>query len=270
MAKFEFKQEVKCNCGCDRVLGIVLGKMKSPGMWAIAEENGIAFVNEKKMVGVDSEVKGPAAETVKIPKEIAAILDLKEYSSSPNGMWEVLDKHAHKLFETPWLFEKGNLIKLARAIEDGYEVEEPEIKKGDYVVFENKQVKWIAKCCGIKEKKLQFEYAIEFKLGKYDYDNGGEVPMYMFDVRIATEEEVKEFRRAAAFIKNNRKLNQFKPYDIATDKNGSLVRVEKESDANGEVIVFYGNEEDEYLAVSRPAAELTLRYIAEDRVDLED
>lgn len=270
MEKFEFGQRVKCNCGCNSTNGIVLGKTRVPGMWAVVLKDGIVFANEDSLVVNESEVKEPATAVVKIPKEIAEILDLKEYSSAPNGMWEVLDKNAHKLFETPWLFEKGNLIKLARAIEDGYEVEEPEIKKGDYVVFENKMVKWIAKCCGIKEKKLQFEYAVEFKLGKYDYDNGGEVPIYMFDVRIATKEEAKELRRAAAFIKNNRKFNQFKPYDMATDKHGALVRVEKEPGANGEVIVFYGNEEDEYLAVSRPAAELTPRFLAEDRVDLED
>ncbi|HGH7177564.1 TPA: hypothetical protein ACJMKJ_005208 [Bacillus wiedmannii] len=269
MKNFEFRQEVKCTCGCNRIVGIVLGKMKVPGMWAVAMDEGVVFVNEEKIAAVESEVKEPATAVVKIPKEIADILDLKEYSSVPNAMWEVLDKHAHKLFKTSWLFEKGNLIKLARAIEDGYEVEEPEIKTGNYVVFETNQTKWIAKCCGFKEKKLQFEYAIEFKLGKYDYDSGGEVPVDMFDIRIATEEEVKEFLRAAAFIKNNRKFNQFKPYDMATDMHGSLVRVEKEPDTNGDVIVFYGNEEDGYLAASRPAAELTLRYLAEDRVDLE-
>ncbi|WP_312498181.1 hypothetical protein [Bacillus luti] len=269
MKNFEFRQEVKCTCGCNRIVGIVLGKMKAPGMWAVAMDEGVAFVNEEKIAAVENEVKEPATAVVKIPKEIADILDLKAYSSFPNAMWEVLDKHAHKLFKTPWLFEKGNLIKLARAIENGYEVEGPVIKKGDYIVFETPKVKWIAKCNGLEAGSLHFECAIEFKLGKYDHDDGGSVPMDMFAVRVATKEEVKEWRRAAAFIKNNRKLNQFKPYDMATDKNGLLVRVEKEPGANGEVIVFYGNEEDEYLAVSRPAAELTPRFLAEDRVDLE-
>lgn len=269
MKKFEFKQEVKCNCGCDRIVGIVLGETGVPGMWAVAEEKGLAFVNEKNLVAVEGEVKETAKEVVKIPKEIADVLDLKAYSSSPNAMWEILNKQSHKLFKTTWMFEKGNLIKLARAIEYGYEVEGPAIKKGDYVVFENKEVKWIAECCGVEDNKLQFDYAIEFKLGKYDYDNGGEVPIDMFDVRLATAEEVKELKRAASFIKNNRKFNLFMPFDIATDTNGSWVRVVEQLNVSGDVVVLYGNEEDGYLATSRPAAELNLQYLAEDRANPE-
>lgn len=269
MKKFEFKQEVKCNCGCDRIVGIVLGETGVPGMWAVAEEKGLAFINEKNLVAAESEVKENAAEFVKLPKEIAEVLDLKGYSSSPNAMWEILGKQAHKLFKTTWLFEKGNLIKLARAIEEGYEVESPVIRKGDHVVFENEKVKWIAECCGVEDNKLQFDYAIEFKLGKYDYDNGGEVPMDMFDVRLATSEEVRELKRAASFVKNNRKFNLFMPFDMATDTNGAWVRVVEQLDVSGDVVVLYGNEEDGYLATSRPAAELNLQYLAEDRVNPE-
>ncbi|KAA0784323.1 DUF1642 domain-containing protein [Bacillus sp. BB56-3] len=261
MKKFEFKQEVKCTCGCNRILGIVLAGIKESGMWAIAREEGVAFMHEKNM----DVVKEPA---VKIPKEIADILGLKQYSSAPNAMWEILNKQAHELFKTSWLFEKGNLIKLARAIEYGYEVEAPVIRKNDYVVFENKDVKWIAKCSGVEGNEIEYAYAIEFKLGKYDHDDGGKVTMDLFDVRVATEDEEKALRRAAAFIKNNRKFNQFMPFDIAVDKSGYVVRVEKETDKDGNVVVFYGNEEDGYLSASRPAAELTLRYLAEDRVDL--
>ena len=269
MKKLEFKQEVKCNCGCNRSVGIVLGETGVPGMWAVASEKGLTFVNENKLVAVESEVQQAAEEKVKIPKEIADVLDLKAYSSSPNAMWEILNKQSHKLFKTSWMFEKGNLIKLARAIEYGYEVEGPAIHKGDHVVFENKEVKWIAECCGMEDNKLQFDYAIEFKLGKYDYDNGGEVPINMFDVRLATEEEVKELKRAASFIKNNRKFNLFMPFDIATDTNGSWVRVVEQLDVSGDVVVLYGNEEDGYLATSRPAAELNLQYLAEDRANPE-
>lgn len=261
MKKFEFKQEVKCTCGCNRILGIVLAEIKESGMWAIAREEGIAIIHEKNI----DAVKEPP---VKIPKEIADILGLKQYSSAPNAMWEILNKQALELFKTSWLFEKGNLIKLARAIEYGYEAEAPVIRKNDYVVFENKDVKWIAKCSGVEGNEIEYAYAIEFKLGKYDHDDGGKVTMDLFDVRVATEDEVKELQRAAVFIKNNRKFNQFMPFDIAIDKSGHVVRVEKETDKDGDVVVFYGNEEDGYLAASRPAAELTLRYLAEDRVDL--
>lgn len=262
MNKFEFKQEVKCTCGCNR-LGIVLGKTKVLGIWAVAREEGVAFMHEKNI----DVVKEPA---VKIPKEIADILGLKQYSSAPNAMWEILNKQAHELFKTSWLFEKGNLIKLARAIEYGYEVEAPVIRKNDYVVFENKDVKWIAKCSGVEGNEIEYAYAIEFKLGKYDHDDGGgKVTMDLFDVRVATEDEAKALRRAATFIKNNRKFNQFMPFDIAIDKDGSVVRVEKETSGDGNVVVLYGNEEDGYLATSRPASELTLRYLAENRVDLE-
>ncbi|HDR6825807.1 TPA: hypothetical protein QCV86_002998 [Bacillus thuringiensis] len=270
MKEFKFKQEVKCNCGCNRILGIILGKAKVPEKWVVATEEGIAFVNGKNMVVVENEIKETATEPVKIPKEIANVLDLKAYSSSPNAMWEILDKQAHKLFETSWLFEKGNLIKLARAIEDGYEVEGPVINKGDYFVYENSMVKWIARCTKTVGFHVHFDYAIEFKLGRYDYDEDGSIPSDTFDVRIATKEEVKELQRTAAFIKNNRTFNLFKPYDVATDKKGNAVRVEKETDKDGNVVVFYGNEEDGYLATSRSASELTLRYLAEDRVDLED
>ncbi|MDA2113125.1 hypothetical protein PDN20_28315 [Bacillus cereus] len=260
MNKFEFKQEVKCTCGCNR-LGIVLGKTKAPGIWVVAMEEGVAFMHEKNI----DVVKEPA---VKIPKEIADILGLKQYSSAPNAMWEILNKQAHELFKTSWLFEKGNLIKLARAIEYGYEVEAPVIQKNDYFVIESKDVKWIAKCNGLEGNKIEFAYAIEFNLGKYDYDDGGKFSKDLMDVRIATEDEAKELRRAAAFIRNNRRFNQFMPFDIAIDKSGNVVRVEKETDKDGNVVVLYGNEEDGYLAASRPAAELTLRYLAEDRVDL--
>ncbi|AKR38503.1 hypothetical protein P4K49_29665 [Bacillus cereus] len=269
MKEFKFKQEVKCNCGCNRILGIILGRSKASEMWAVAAEAGIAFVNGKNMVAVENETKETAIDPVKIPKEIADVLDLKAYSSTPNAMWEILNKHAHKLFKTSWLFEKGNLIKLARAIEDGYEVEGPVINKGDYFVYENSMVKWIARCTKTVGFHVHFDYAIEFKLGRYDYDEDGSIPSDTFDVRVATKEEVKELQRAAAFVKNNRRFNLFKPYDVATDKKGNVVRVEKETDNDGNVVVFYGNEEDEYLAVSRPASELTLRYLAEDRVDLE-
>lgn len=269
MKSFVFGQAVKCACGCNRILGSVIGKMKAPGIWVIEREDGIAVVNEKSIAAVEIVMKGTAEEKVKIPKEIADVLDLKAYSCSPNAMWEILSKQTHKLFKTNWMFEKGNLIKLARAIEYGYEVETPAIQKGDHVVFENKEVKWIAECCGVKDNKLQFDYAIEFKLGKYDYDNGGEVPISMFDVRLATEEEVKELKRAASFIKNNRKFNLFMPFDIATDTNGSWVRVVEQLDVSGDVVVLYGNEEDGYLATSRPAAELNLQYLAEDRANPE-
>lgn len=269
MKNFVFGQAVKCNCGCDRIAGAVIRESRIPGMWLIKTENGEALVNENNIDAVEIVTKGTAAELVKLPKEIAEVLDLKGYSSSPNAMWEILDKQAHKLFKTTWLFGKGNLIKLARAIEEGYEVESPVIQKGDHVVFENEKVKWIAECCGVEDNKLQFDYAIEFKLGKYDYDNGGEVPMDMFDVRLATSEEVKELKRAASFVKNNRKFNLFMPFDIATDKKGAWVRVVKQLNTTGEVIVLYGNEEDGYLATSRPAAELNLQYLAEDRANPE-
>ncbi|HDX9607363.1 TPA: hypothetical protein ROY11_004501 [Bacillus cereus] len=262
MKKFEFKQEVKCTCGCNRTLGIVLAEIKGSGMWAIAREEGIAIIHEKNI----DVIQEPA---VKIPKEIADILGLKQYSSAPNAMWEILNKQAHELFKTSWLFEKGNLIKLARAIEYGYEVEAPVIRKNDYVVFENKDVKWIAKCSGVEGNEIEYAYAIEFKLGKYDHDDGGKVTMDLFDVRVATEDEAKELRRAAAFIKNNRKFNQFMPFDMAVDKLGYIVRVKKETDKDGNVVVFYGNEQDGYLATARPAEELTPCFFAEDRVDLE-
>ncbi|MGR5963175.1 hypothetical protein ACT7DN_30540 [Bacillus paranthracis] len=117
---------------------------------------------------------------------------------------------------------------------------------------------------------MQFDYAIEFKLGKYDYDNGGEVPMDMFDVRLATSEEVKELKRLCIIRK---KITEnsifFMPFDIATDKKGAWVRVVKQLNTTGEVIVLYGNEEDGYLATSRPAAELNLQYLAEDRANPE-
>lgn len=269
MKKFEFKQEVKCNCGCNRIAGIVIGESGIPGMWLIEMEDGVALAHENRIDAVESEVKEIAEEKVKIPKEIAEVLDLKAYASSPNAMWEILNKQAHKLFKTTWIFEKGNLIKLARAIEYGYEVEGPTIQKGDYVVFENEKVKWIAECCGVEDSKLQFDYAIEFNLGKYDYDNGGEVPIDMFDVRLATAKEVKELKRAASFIKNNRTFNLFMPFDIATDTNGAWVRVVEQLDVSGDVVVLYGNEEDGYLATSRPAAELNLQYLAEDRANPE-
>ncbi|WP_242249330.1 hypothetical protein [Bacillus cereus group sp. BfR-BA-01328] len=269
MKEFKFKQEVKCNCGCNRILGIILGKSKASEMWAVAAEEGIAFVNGKNMVAVEDKTREVATDPVKIPKEIADVLDLKAYSCSPNAMWEILSKHTHKLFKTSWLFEKGNLIKLARAIEDGYEVEGPVINKGDYFVYENSMVKWIAKCTKTVGFHVHFDYAIEFKLGRYDYDEDGSIPSDTFDVRVATKEEAKELQRAAAFIKNDRTFNLFKPYDVAIDNQGNVVRIEKETDKDGNVVVFYGNEEDGYLATSRPASELTLRYLAEDRVDLE-
>ncbi|MED1406939.1 hypothetical protein P4U07_30100 [Bacillus mycoides] len=201
MENFEFRKEVKCNCGCNRVLGIVLGKIKTPGMWAVAADNSIAFVNEKNMVSAEDKLRETTTETVKIPKEIADALDLKAYSSTPNAMWEILDKQAHNLFKTSWIFEKGNLIKLARAIEDGYEIEGPVIKKGEYFVFETDRVKWIARCTKTQGVQVHFDYAIEFKLGRYDYDKDGSIPSDVFDVRVATEDEVKELRRAAAFVK---------------------------------------------------------------------
>ncbi|KAB2400716.1 MULTISPECIES: hypothetical protein [Bacillus cereus group] len=269
MKEFKFKQEVKCNCGCNRILGMILGKSAVSEMWVVANEEGAAFVNEKNIVAAESETKETAADLVKIPKEIADVLDLKAYSSSPNAMWEILDKQAHKLFKTSWLYEKGNLIKLARAIEEGYEIEGPVITKGEYFVYENPIVKWIAKCTKTVGSHVYFDYAIEFKLGRYDYDEAGSIPSDTFDVRVATKEEVKELQRAAVFIKNNRTFNLFKPYDVAIDKKGNAVRIEKGTDLDGNVVVFYGNEEDGYLATSRFASELTLRYLAEDRVDLE-
>ncbi|MDA1758360.1 hypothetical protein PDK30_26030 [Bacillus cereus] len=201
MKKFEFMQEVKCNCGCNQTLGVVMGKSNRPGMWIVSNSGKFFIIDDNRNVVVGEAVKHTGEEKVKIPKEIADVLDLKAYSSSPNAMWEILNKQSHKLFKTSWMFEKGNLIKLARAIEYGYEVETPAIQKGDHVVFENEKVRWIAECCGMEDNKLQFDYAIEFKLGKYDYDNGGEVPLDMFDVRLATAEEVKELKRAASFIK---------------------------------------------------------------------
>lgn len=59
------------------------------------------------------------------------------------------------------------------------------------------------------------------------------------------------------------------PFDIATDTNGAWVRVVEQLDVSGDVVVLYGNEEDGYLATSRPAAELNLQYLAEDRVNPE-
>lgn len=270
MTNFDFKQEVKCNCGCNRTLGIVIGKSNRPGMWIVSNSGKFLIIDDNRNVVVGEAVKHTVKEKVKIPKEIADILDLKAYASGPDAMLQLLEKNAHKLFKTDWAFRKGNLIKLAKAIEDGYEIESPAIKKGEYFVFETNQVKWIARCTKTVGFQVHFDYAIEFKLGRYDYDKDGSIPSDVFDIRIATKQEVAELRRAAAFVKNNRMFNLFTPHDIATDKNGCVVRVEKETDKEGNVVVFYGNEEDGYLAASRPAAELTLRYLAEDRVDLED
>ncbi|MGG1147641.1 hypothetical protein [Bacillus wiedmannii] len=268
MINFEFKQEVKCNCGCNRTLGIVLGKSNRPGMWIVSNSGKFLIIDDNRNIVVGEAIKHTGEEKVKIPKEIADILDQKAYASGPDAMHQLLDKNAHKLFKTDWAYRKGNLIKLARAIEDGYEVEAPTFEKGDYVVFESADVKWIAKCNGVEEELICFEYAIEFKLGRYDCDKEGKMPKYFFNPRIATEAEVKEYQRAAAFVKNNRIFNLFMPYDIATDTEGQIVRVEKGTDKSGNVVVLYGNEEDGYLTVVKAAAELTLRYMVEDRVDL--
>ncbi|MGG1340139.1 hypothetical protein ABE244_06075 [Bacillus toyonensis] len=268
MTNFEFKQEVKCNCGCNRTLGIVVGKSNRPGMWIVSNSGKFLIIDDNRNVVVGEAVKHTGKEKVKIPKEIADILDQKAYASGPDAMHQLLDKNAHKLFKTDWAYRKGNLIKLAMAIEDGYEVEAPTFKKDDYFVFESDDVKWIAKCSGMEGDLICFDYAIEFKLGRYDFDEDGKMPNYLFNPRVATEEESKELRRAAAFVKNNRIFNLFIPFDVATDTKGQIVRVEKGTDESGNVVVLYGNEEDGYLTVIKKATELTLRYMVEDRVDL--
>ncbi|MEI2536842.1 hypothetical protein, partial [Acinetobacter baumannii] len=62
MKEFKFKQEVKCNCGCNRILGMILCKSKVSEMWVVANEEGVAFVNEKNIVAVESKQKEMATD----------------------------------------------------------------------------------------------------------------------------------------------------------------------------------------------------------------
>ncbi|CAM4359478.1 hypothetical protein BAMA_16205 [Bacillus manliponensis] len=185
-------------------------------------------------------------EPVKVPKEVARVLD--EVKGKTVDTAQCLSQCLNYI-ET-YAYAKENAIQLAMAIQYGYE---PifEVTVGEWVLYEKEFVKVTA--AQPEHNRFQFNHINDWK-AIHDIE------------RHAIEKEIAVIVRQRAFEKFNRKINEFRPDDVAITKEQEWVHVVTGTNTSGEVEVLYGNEE-EYFAVKLAAADLFPRYFAEQRLD---
>lgn len=208
-------------------------------------------------------------EKIKLPNEVASIIKktLQENPADerPYILYSVMEYLKDSLSAENWIKEKGNLIKVAQAVEFDFEEEEPEFAVGDWIHYENTVcLKRVAPIVEVQSDG--FKLILTGITGKEIEDF--QLHENMYKVRHATPDEIQEEKKKRFWSKLGRKVNEYRDGDIV--KFGRFSRyLEVTEDRKGSAVKCRGYNESDLGDTVKNFVVINLRLVipTEQRLD---